>query len=178
MSQLLTKFKALENSRQQLQSQLSKKNSEELYYKSSPESWSMIQATLHMMTTEKLAIDYISKKVKGINTSPKTGLKASFSFFLLKISLKSSLKFKAPKALPEPLNNETVENIISQWNASRALLEEILKNFPAQHENKEVFKNIVVGKLNIHQALGWMEDHFNHHLLQINRVSIAYNTKN
>ena len=92
-SVLLTKYHTLENKRQQLFADLAKKTIEELKYKQTPNMWSILQATHHVMNAEKLAVEYMGKKIKGINTSPKTGLKTNIRFFLLQISLISSLKF-------------------------------------------------------------------------------------
>lgn len=173
-SALLTKYNSLEKERQLLFTELNKKSAEELNFKPHPSSWSIIQAVHHVMNAEKLAVDYMSKKIKGINSSPKTGLSAKLRFFLLKLALQTSIKFKAPKVLADPPANEPLQNIISQWNESRQKLKGLLENFPPEHENKEVFKNLVAGKLNIHQALGWMDDHFSHHLVQIERISASY----
>lgn len=173
-SLLLTKYNALENKRQQLFAELSKKSSDELNYVPNPSSWSIIQAVHHVMNAERLSVEYMSKKIKGINSSPKTGLNAKLRFFLLKTLLQSSIKFKAPKVLADPPANESLQNMQSQWNESRNKLKNLLENFPAEHENKEVFKNLVAGKLNIHQMMGWANDHFTHHLLQIDRISASY----
>jgi hypothetical protein len=175
--QLLYKFQELESKRMQLQTRLETKPKEELYFKINPESWSIIQVLHHVMMAEKLAVDYMSKKINGINTSPKTNFKTSIRFFLLMIALKSPLKFKAPKALPPPPEKEELGNIINQWDVSRNAFHEFLKNFPTEYENKEIFKNLVAGKLNIHQALGWMNDHYSHHLQQIERICAGYKHK-
>ena len=135
------------------------------------EKWSVNQILIHLLTSERLTLLYLKKKSRGIDALKDSGLLTDLRLYLLKISQRLPLRFKAPKFLkqstPDPVS---LTELITQWNQSRVELQNFLESIADEHVRKLIYKHPVAGRFNIYQCLAFLREHFHHHLPQIDRV--------
>ena len=91
--------------------------------------------------------------------------------WVLKLSQRFPFKFKAPGYLVEHTpTSEPLADLVQRWNAERGKLRKFLEEIKDEDLHKLVYKHPVAGYLNVLQALDFMNEHFRHHLPQINRL--------
>ena len=173
-SKIESEFNKLEKSRFQLFAKLDEKEEPELNYHPDKNKWSVIQVLNHLIITEQLSIKYINKKLTYRTNIKNTGLGAVIRFFVLKLMLQTPLRFKAPEIVSEAPDNGDFNYIKSQWDQTRKELRKLLDDLPEEFLNKNIFKHAIAGKMNIYQTLGFMEEHFKHHLKQIDRIAKSF----
>jgi len=133
----------------------------------------------HLIITEQLAIRYINKKLTYRTNIKKSGFGAAIRSLTLKVILRLAFRYKAPKIVSELPDNSDSNQVKGQWDQTRKELRELLDNLPEEFLNKNIFKHGSAGKMNIFQAFCFMEEHFKHHLKQIDRIVNSYSfTKN
>lgn len=167
-------FNKLEDSRLQLLAKLDEKKEPELNYHPGKNKWSVIQVLNHLIITEQLSVKYINKKLTYRTNIKKTGLGAAIRFFVLKLMLQTPLRFKAPEIVSEVPDNGDFNYVKNQWDQTRKELRKLLDDMPEEFLNKNIFKNAMAGKMNIYQMLGFMEEHFRHHVKQIDRIAKSF----
>jgi len=178
-SKLESRFNKLENSRLQLFAKLEKKDESELNFHPGKYKWSVIQVMHHLIITEQLSTGYINKKLTYRTNIKKSGLGAAIRFFVLKSMLQMPFRFKAPKIVSEVPDNGNFKETKNQWDQVRKEMRELLDNLPEEFLNKNIFKHAIAGKMNIYQTLSFMEEHFKHHVKQIDRIMKSFSfTKN
>jgi uncharacterized damage-inducible protein DinB len=133
--------------------------------------WSIAQILSHLITSEKLSVLYLNKKMLGIKEAPNTGLKEDLVMIALVISQRLPLKFKAPKVLAEnTIIYETVEQVKEEWEKTRRDLKQILIRFQDNQLKRKIYKHPIAGMLNINQALRFFREHIHHHTPQISHL--------
>ena len=136
-----------------------------------PGSWSMSELLTHILTTEKLSLQYMQKKSLGIATAGNSGVTESIKMVLMKIIQRIPMRYKAPRAVvtntPPPLSLEVIG---VEWETFMNDLTAFLQTIDAQHVRRKIYKHPVFGRLDAHQALISMHEHFRHHLPQIRRL--------
>ncbi len=136
-----------------------------------PGKWNMLEILTHLLTAERLSINYIKKKSLGISTAGETGIIESVKFLLLKISQRLPLKYRAPAHVTEntpiALSLDETER---QWDTLRNELRNFLESFDEQNLQKKIYRHPVAGRLNIIQALKFFYEHIHHHKPQIEQL--------
>jgi uncharacterized damage-inducible protein DinB len=167
---LLQLFEKLEVQRTSLLSEI-KQLSPEILNKHLPGKWSISQILAHLITAEQLSINYLNKKMQGIQTVENTGLWEEIKTLTLKISQRLPLKFKAPRLVVENTPAfESVEQIEMAWTKTRNELKELLSRIADDQIRRKIYKHPIAGKLNIHQALRFFGEHIIHHQPQIKKL--------
>lgn len=143
----------------------------EAFHHSEPGKWSMCQVLAHLINAERLSVRYINKKILGIHEAKNTGWVEEGKMILLKISQRLPFKFKAPAAVvistPQYAN---LHELMTDWDLERQELKQLLEKFDESQLRRKVYRHVVVGILNIEQALTFFREHFIHHLPQIKRL--------
>lgn len=146
---------------------------EETYHKqSSPGSWSAGQAANHIYLSEQLSLAYLKKKLSYPDTVPPFSIKSWGAMWLLKFSLNTPYKVKAPKAInmweqqailgPSELNEK--------WDMLRSDLKFFVeKNYPV-FGNRLAYKHPFAGRMTMYQMLVFFNDHMAHHMRQMDRI--------
>lgn len=169
-NEILEAIGRLEQRRRQLENRLDKIDSSILYMPERSGKWSVIQVLTHLSNAEFGALRYIQKKMQGLDS---VGMKSFFSSFrsrLLTWMLNSPLKYRMPKQLPEPSNESTFEELKSQFEKNRVAYRELVQTFPEDGLNKLIFKHPFAGRFSLLQTITFLDDHYAHHELQINRI--------
>ena len=163
-------FNTLEVDRQRLLEKVSKLSLEQ-FNRAAPGKWSTSQILAHLLTAERLSLQYMNKKILGIHDAGNTGIGEEIKMVLLKISQRLPLKFKAPKAVIEntPLYS-SVRELKADWDKERAELKGLLEKFNDTQIKKKIYRHLRVGLLNIQHALIFFREHYFHHWPQIKRL--------
>lgn len=177
-SKLESRFNKLESSRLQLLAELEKRDDKELNFHPGKDKWSVIQVMHHLIIIEQLSIGYINKKLTYRTNIKKSGLGAAIRFFVLKSVLQTPFLFKAPKIVSEVSDNAGFKETKNQWDQVRKDMKELFDNLPEEFLNKNIFKHALAGKMNIYQMLSFMEEHFKHHVKQVDRITRRFNSRN
>jgi uncharacterized damage-inducible protein DinB len=168
---LLHVFDSLETQRSELLSLITTLSNEQLNAHSEGK-WSIAQVLSHIISSERLSVNYLNKKILGIKEAPNTTLTGELKMIILIISQRLPfLKFKAPKVVAE---NTTLYNsagqLIEAWGKVRNELKETLKGFQDDQLKRKVYKHPIAGMLNIQQALRFFQEHVIHHTPQIKKL--------
>ena len=177
-SKLELRFNQLENSRLQLLAELEKRDDKELNFHPGKDKWSVIQVMHHLIIIEQLSIGYINKKLTYKTNINKSGFGSAIRVFVLTLILKMPFRFKAPKIVSEVPDNSDLNETKNQWDQVRKEMQELFDNLPEDFLNKNIFKHALAGKMNIYQMLSFMEEHFKHHVKQIDRIARRFDTRN
>ena len=167
---LLQQFDKLEIQRRNLLSLISSLSAEQLHAHLDGK-WSIAQIFSHLISSERLSVIYLNKKILGINETPQTGMKEEVIMIVLKISQRLPFKFKAPKVLAEnTITHLTAEQLMEAWEKTRSDLRAVLLRFQDDQLKRKVYKHPIAGMLNIRQALQFFWEHVNHHTPQIKKL--------
>lgn len=167
---LYNKFNQLEDLKNQVLKMIESIKKENLYAKSTEEKWSVVQILNHILESETGTTKYIRKKLKTPDALKAINFKSKLKGSLLMLALKSSFKFKAPKVLGEPSNETPIEELLEKWNNTRTFLKQTIQNFPEELLEKQIFKHPKSGHMNIFQTLDFLNNHLNHHIVQIKKL--------
>ncbi|MCY7408855.1 MAG: DinB family protein [Chitinophagales bacterium] len=168
-TKLILRFNKMEEARLQLYSRINAADKNLLQRKPKEGKWNTLQIIFHMNSSEEKSVAYISKKILSGNSIPKTGLSSSLKSLLLTIALKY-FKFKKPAMLPDPPEDLEVKNVLEKWSETRNQLSQLIISLPEDLIDREIFKHPRAGKMNMYQALKFMDDHVNHHLKQVDQL--------
>jgi hypothetical protein len=163
-------FLTIETQRQSLLLSLRSQDHENL--NEHPEGkWSVNQIIAHLISAERLSVNYLTKKIKGVETAADTGFAEELKMVLLKLSQRLPLKFKAPKIVMEnTLQENDFHKLEKEWNSVRADLEKILEQVEDRHIRRKIYRHVRVGMINIQHGLQFFKEHVGHHIPQIKKL--------
>ena len=131
--------------------------------------WSVHQILAHLITAEKLSVQYIAKKRQGIDKAGDTGLLEELKMLVLKISQRLPLKFKTPQTVVAASQSySSLDELIADWDATRKSFRQLLEQIKEDELKRKIYKHVAVGKLNIMHAVLFLREHVTHHLPQVN----------
>lgn len=163
-------FRAIETQRQAVLSSLRDQPMEKLNAHP-PNKWSINQIIAHLITAEDLSIQYLNKKILGINEVKDSSLIEELKMMLLIASQRLPLKFKAPKMVVDRTSGETdLNKLIAAWDSTRIELKNILDRIESHHLKRKIYRHVRVGMLNIQHTLIFMGEHVGHHTPQIKNL--------
>lgn len=169
--QLEKHFSAMETQRTSLFQQISKLSATQLYYKPSPDSWSIIETMHHVYLSELGTYRFIAKKIPHATSLPRATCSNFLKTWLLKIMLRSPIKFKVPSRAPVwPSADIKIDELMIQWNELHKQFADLLNTIDLPSAEKQWFKHPVIGYMNIYQTLDFLKEHFQHHLRQLERI--------
>ncbi len=165
--ELLQKFNLLEEIRHRINFQVAQMNDAQFNHQIREGKWSAGQIIFHLVQVETFSINYVNKKLMYREDLKNTGLGASFRFFLLKFFLFLPVKYKAPSTVASVPDKISKDDLLLQWENIRKELAKLLDDFPPELMEKNIFKHLRAGRLNISQMMDFIHDHLNHHQPQI-----------
>lgn len=167
-------FKSIEEQRKNMLNEIARLSHAQQNFKPSPEAWSILQVVNHLLFSETNVVKYMQKKMQGIATVEKAGVRAKARSIMLNTFLKSPLKFKAPKAaMPVQEEVYVFENLRRQWDETRSGFAKVLDQLNPADAEKLIFKHPISGKFNIYQTMSFLQEHIAHHIRQIQRIRNA-----
>ena len=166
---LQNRFDGLEKSRQGLMEMLDQLDEAQLKFQPQPGKWSIIQVLHHVQWSEQGACNYMLKKNRA-ETLPKSGISSALRSVSLKIALWLPIKYKAPVKAIDPDPNLSYTELKERWESSRKTLKDFLEALPEERTDVTIFRHPFAGYFNIFHVFSFFEDHFQHHLKQIERI--------
>ena len=141
------------------------------HYKPGQGRWSISQILTHILTSERLSLEYMKKKSLGIERLSETGIVEQIKFFILTISQRIALKYKAPRQVlqhtPPPLS---FGDLVRQWESVRSELKAFLEGIKDENVRKMIYKHPHMGRLDVIHALKFLNEHMKHHRPQIQAI--------
>ncbi|MFI5134331.1 MAG: DinB family protein [Chitinophagales bacterium] len=165
-SRLNFQFEKLEATRRQLVQQLSTLDDSVLHYRPANKKWSIVQIIFHLNSSESNSVKYISKKSQGGTSVPKSTVFSSVRSFMLTGALQY-FKWKKPAVLPDPPDKLNTKEVMKSWEETRMQLKQLLEKLPDDMLGRNIFRHPATGRMNMSHALTFMQEHFDHHLKQI-----------
>ena len=165
-SAIYLQFEKLEDSKRELLKELAPLEDTILHYKPSKEKWSIIQIIFHLNSSENGSVKYISKKSLGGTAVPKASSISSIKSYLLTKALRN-LTWKKPAILPDPPEQLVTSDMLKQWDETRIGMKQLLDKLPEEMLDRQIYRHPFGGRMNMKQALTFMQEHFNHHLKQV-----------
>lgn len=145
------------------------------FMKEKGNKWSLGQILIHIVTSEKLALQYMRKKSLGVDSLKDSGFFEPMKLMILKFSQRLPIKYKVPKAIrektPQPVPKA---ELIRLWGESRSELRKFLESIEDKNVNKKIFKHPIAGMFNASQGIAFLREHLLHHKPQILRLSKSH----
>ena len=166
---LESRLQKLEQGRVYFEKLLKQSNASQLGFAPHPRHWNILQVVDHIIKVERQTLNFL-QNFDFSRKDEKVGMKNRIKFFLLKLSLKSNLKFKVPtkEVIPEV---KGVSELLQEWEKLRNDLNDFLEGYPIEKLQNFIFFHPKSGKLNIFQTLEFLQDHMKHHRQQVRRIS-------
>ena len=163
MNKLKIKFDKLEDSRITLVSFLNSQSKPALIFKVDKDKWSPLQVCFHVIKSEQLTLLALNKSNQSKENLKKSGLAG----IIRDVSLRFVLKFKAPAMVANIPEDYDFTELRKKWETIRSSLKEYIDKFPKEYLDKEIFKHPIAGWINLSQTLNFLQNHFDHHKVQI-----------
>ncbi len=164
-------FESLESQRHALMSSFQNLSVEKLNHHT-PGKWSINQIVAHLITAERMSLNYLQKKINGIHEAENSGFGEEIKMaFLMASQRLPGLKFKAPRVVVEntPAGSD-LDSLLKEWETLRKELNFFLDKIPAGSEKKLIYKHVRAGRLSTIHALKFFREHIIHHTPQIKKL--------
>ena len=165
-SKVNLQFEKLEVTRQEFLRQAALLDDSVLHYRPANQKWSIVQIIFHLNSSESNSVKYMTKKSQGGTAVPKSTVISSLRSFLLTTALQY-LKWKKPAMLPDPPDNLNSNEVMKSWDETRLQLKQLIEKLPDDMLDRNIFRHPSVGRMNMSHTLTFMQEHFDHHLKQI-----------
>ena len=130
-------------------------------------AWSPLQVLYHLYISETGTARYLNKKILAEDV-PTSGIKSAIATRLLQRALRNNKKkYRAPKGVGDVPDEPNFDKLKSDYFKARKELRDVLGRFDEKMSKKAYFKHPRAGRMNIHQTLSFLEDHFERHKNQI-----------
>ena len=160
---LEAKYLRLEQSRNRLLDELEGLDEDLLNTPAADGKWSIMQHIAHLLLVDRMTMSYVQRKLAQQDQLQDSSLSHSFRSLLLKLTLQSGKKYKAPPVVANVPDRASLPALRQEWDDIRFKLEDVLTDIPPQHLGKCLFRHPYAGPLTISQTLTFLQDHFNHH---------------
>lgn len=143
----------------------------EKYHFAPLNKWSVGQILTHLLTSERLALVYMKKKVLGLEIAENSGFFDNLKMQVLKVSQRIPFRYRAPQIIVDNTPKELpLEEVVLEWNQIRSELKNLAESIADKSSKKKIFKHPFMGRLNLIQGLTFIHEHIGHHWPQIKRL--------
>lgn len=133
-------------------------------------AWSPAQIVAHVISAESRSLAYLRKRTQDPTGIPKSGFVAACKSGMLKLVMRSRFKVKAPPGAGEVPDRAELAELAEEWDRVRSGWREFVAGFPAELSGRAVYKHPVAGRLSLEQALGFLAEHLERHMGQLDRT--------
>jgi uncharacterized damage-inducible protein DinB len=135
-------------------------------------SWSVGQVANHLYLSENLSLAYLKKKLSYPETIPGFSLKSLWALFLVKFTLWTKVKVKAPDKINMWGEQEVLspEELDQKWNLVRTEMQSVISQNLPRFGSHLVYNHPFAGRMTMGQMLIFINHHFSHHLRQVRRI--------
>lgn len=167
LDELNTRFEDLERRRRALLQEFAGRSPEQLAFRPTAESWSMLQVAQHLCIVEGAFLQAAER------TGPlaKPSLRHRLQRPVLWLVFALGLRVRAPtrRVLPEP--EPELAEIETRWQETRQHLHAFLAGIEPDQKEVPRFLHPVAGPLTPTGLLDFLSDHFEHHRRQLRRIA-------
>jgi hypothetical protein len=167
-------FDDIELQREELLSRLRPLSQEKLT--SAPAGkWSILRILSHLITGERTGLDYVSKKILGVDHAGDTGIYEDLKMQMLVVSQRLRfLKYKAPRFIEErTIVYKNIDEAENEWKQLRNEWKALLERIPEKHVRRKIFRHVIAGRLNVEHGIRFFGEHVIHHKPQIDALTKA-----
>ncbi len=124
----------------------------------------------HVVTAEALTLGYIRKKMQAGAALETAGPASRLRLLALQVTLALPLRFKAPTTAGDVPTESELRALRARWDEVRRSLDELVRSFPPELEDRLVFRHPYAGRMTLAHALGTLQAHLDHHIPQVERA--------
>ena len=135
-----------------------------------PGKWSALQVLHHVVTAEALTLGYIRKKMQAGAALETAGPASRLRLLALQVTLALPMRVKAPTTAGDVPTESELRALRARWDEVRRSLDELVRSFPPELEDRLVFRHPYAGRMTLAHALGTLEAHLDHHIPQVERA--------
>ena len=133
--------------------------------------WSISEIVSHLMTAEKLSLEYMKKKSLAIESLGDSGWFDEIKMVFFIASQRIPVKYSAPKAVVKNTPRSTeLATLSKEWSSIMLAYREFLGGIPAKYARRKIYKHPFLGRLDAKHCLQSINEHYHHHLPQIKRL--------
>ena len=163
-------FDTIEEKRKMLRQRLSSLNEAILEEMPQNGDWSVLHILKHLITSEKLSMQYLQKKWSFKPTLRKAGILTEIRFMALRYANWTPVKLKAPEPVRIESVDQSYEELMQEWEKIRQAMASFINDLPDEVYSMELYKHPIAGKLTIRHMLTFFRDHIARHEKQIDRL--------
>jgi hypothetical protein len=172
MNPVLEKWlNTLETDRKELCNSLSGISQDQFTQRPFPGKWSISEIVSHLLTADRLSLDYMKKKSLAMETLKNAGWFEELKMIFFMASQRVPIKYNAPQRVvqstPRDIDIATISN---DWEVLLLDYRQFLSGIPEQHTRKKIYKHPILGRLDAKLCLQSIYEHYHHHLPQIKRL--------
>ena len=135
-----------------------------------PGRWSALQVLHHVVESEAATLGYIRKKMQAGTSLPRAGLGSALRRATVQRGLALPLRFRAPAVAAVVPDRVEPALLRARWDEVRAAWRAELEAFPADLEDRLVFRHPFAGRMSLADALAVLQAHLDHHVPQVARA--------
>lgn len=169
---LLKLFNKIENQKDHVFNMIKDLSPEQLNQSPGKGKWSISHIVSHLIVAERLSVQYMQKKIQGVESTKDSGLREEIKMAVLKISQRiDGLKFRAPKyVMDHTVVYSDIDTMKEEWTKTREDFRQLLEKVEDKHIHRLIYKHAVAGYLNVQHAVMFFREHVTHHTPQIKRI--------
>ncbi len=157
--------------RRHLLEKLKNCKAELLKNKPAPNRWNALETLHHVYLAERGTVNYMIKKLHFSKEGlPKAGIASHWKTALLQFVLETPLKMKAPAGLDDVSGDISLDELERQWEQLDREFQSLMSGLDEKQLASQLFRHPFIGRINMTDTLKFMQAHFDHHLIQINKL--------
>jgi len=159
---------SLRKKHEQLLQQLGSLSSEVLSFKAAPDKWSIVEVVEHLVIAEKELLKQLSTNVPTSTLGPESKTPEKYQT-VIKVMVRD-IPVDVPDESLQPQGRLPLDELLSQWDAMRKKLAELLAEIKSENKDDPIFRHPYGGPLDISETLQFFEVHFDNHMRHIDRI--------
>ncbi len=166
-------FEPISHKMNDLFNELNKISFEELNKPIEEGKWSILQHLEHLFLSEEASLAYINKKSQFPETLKVVGEKGDEAIQAIRMYMDNpnpQMTVKAPDWVTPKQDEYTLVEIEKKWRKLRVDMQTKMESLGEEMMLMDLYRHPFAGKMNLYQALQFVEIHFNHHLKAIKKI--------
>ena len=161
----------LERDRKELCDSLAGISQEQFIRRPASGKWSIAEIVSHLLTADRLSLDYMKKKSQGIESLKNAGWFEELKMMVFIASQRVPIKYNAPKRVVQNTPREINLTAVSgDWESLLHDYKQFLSTIPEKDIRKKIYRHPILGRLDAKLCLQSIYEHYHHHLPQIKRL--------
>ena len=164
-AEIKKRFSDLEQAKTDFMAILEAHTPEQQLYKATPETWCMTEVGQHLVQVEHTILEAAKRKQPS-----SLGLLNQLIFWLVGQYLGSGIRIKTPSKAVIPQSTPSLEELKTNWAATREDLKTFLEPLPDTALNSPAMRHPASGAMTLEMSFVFFERHILHHTKQLERI--------